>query len=137
MNRSTDRSDRAGLTLEVLVGTYAVCRQSAEDSIPAWAMRSHIFSVTRTVDELSIVCEQRHVPVDTRCERDWRCIRVRGPLEFGLIGVLASLVSPLSEAGVSTFALSTYDTDYFLVKDKSLAAATSALVKAGHTVLET
>ena len=91
-------------------------------------------SVTRTAAELSIVAPSAAVPPEVRAERDWRALRVAGPLDFALTGILASLAAPLADAGVSIFALSTYDTDYVLVRHPQLDVALAALRAAGHTV---
>jgi hypothetical protein len=93
-----------------------------------------VFSVTRTPDELSVVCDASAVPDDVRCERGWRCLRVAGAMPFTLVGVLASLTAPIAAAGVGVFALSTFDTDYLLVKESDFARAVEALRTAGHTV---
>ena len=81
-----------------------------------------------------MVCFNENVPLDVEAERDWRALRIEGPLDFSLIGILASLVSPLAEAEISVFAISTYDTDYVLVQEKFLSQAISVLKKEGHSV---
>jgi uncharacterized protein len=125
--------DRA-LTLFVLPDVLAICRLAADAPIPSWVTRRDFFSITWTRDELSIVCAQRDVPADARCERDWRALRVEGPLDFALTGVLASLAAPLADAGIGIFAISTFDTDYLLVKETNLQHATAVLSQAGHQV---
>jgi hypothetical protein len=95
-------------------------------------MRDGFFSVTRTGEELSVVCREVLVPEGIRAERGWRAIRVAGVLDLSEVGVLASLVVPLAGAGISLFALSTFDTDYLLVKEHDLGRAVEALVAAGH-----
>lgn len=122
------------LSLIVLPATYAVCRLDSSDDIPEWAATGDFFSVTRTADELSVVCDQRAVPQGVRCEGDWRCLKVLGPLDFGLTGVLASLAVPLAEVGISIFAVSTYDTDYLMVKAADLERAVAALSTSGHVI---
>lgn len=99
--------------------------------IPAWA-DTGFFSLTRTRDELSIVCCEENVPEGVDCDRGWHCLQVKGPLDFALTGILASLAVPLAEADISIFAISTYDTDYFLVKELDMAIA--VLLRAGHNV---
>lgn len=103
-------------TLRVLVGRYAVCRLAPDAEVPAWAWGPGFASVTRTAAELSVVCRQAAVPPEVEAERDWVVVHVEGPLDFGLTGVLASLVVPLAEAEIPVFAVSTFDTDYLLVK---------------------
>ena len=102
--------------------------------IPSWATRGKFFSVTRTHEELSVVCPEASVPEGVRSEKGWRALRVSGVLDFSLVGVLASLTAPLAEAGVALFALSTFDTDYLLVKEHDLGKAIEALVAYGHAV---
>ena len=101
--------------------------------MPAWATGPFV-SVTRTADELSVVCPEDVVPSEVRAERGWRCLRVAGTLDFSMAGVLAALVGPLAAAGVSVFAVSTFDTDYLLVKDQDLRRAVDVLRNAGHAV---
>ncbi|HEX8599746.1 MAG TPA: ACT domain-containing protein [Chloroflexia bacterium] len=122
------------LTLTLLPSTYAVCRLGSDGGVPEWVMSGSFFSVTRTVDELSVVCEQSAVPGGVLCEGGWRCLKVRGPLDFGLTGILASLAVPLAEAGISIFAVSTYDTDYIMVKAADLEGAVAVLSGSGHTI---
>jgi predicted metal-dependent HD superfamily phosphohydrolase len=121
-------------TLTVLPDTYAVCRLDADAAVPPWATTGSFFSFTRTTDELSVVCLQSFVPDGIKCERDWRCLQLAGPIAFTTVGVLASLVQPLAEAAISVFAVSTFDTDYLLVKAADLTRAIDALRTCGHTV---
>lgn len=120
------------LTLSLLPDTLAVCRLPAGTGLPAWATAGAFYAVTRTADELSVVCPQQQVPAGVTCQPGWRCLQVAGPLDFALTGVLASLAQPLAAAGISIFACSTYDTDYLLVRDEALDAALTALRSAGH-----
>ena len=122
------------LTLSVLDGAFAICRLDASEPLPEWALTSDFFSVTRARDEISIVCKQDDVPEGIRYEREWRCFRVEGPLDFSLTGILNSLTSPLASGGVSIFAISTFDTDYLLVKERDFERAVENLVAAGHIV---
>jgi hypothetical protein len=122
------------LTLSLLDDTFAVCRLDADASLASWATTATWFSITRTSDELSIVCPQGAVPDGVRCEREWRCLRVSGVLDFSLVGILASLTVALAAAGISVFAVSTFDTDYLLVKEKDLAAALDALRRDGNMI---
>lgn len=122
------------MLLTLLPDPLAVCRLAADDALPAWLPARGFVSVTRTADELSIVCADDAVPDGIRAERGWRCLAVAGPLDFGMTGVLASIAAPLADAGISIFALSTFDTDYVLVKAEKLAAAAEALRRAGHSL---
>lgn len=130
----TSRST-ASLTLLHVAGTFAVCKLPAGAALPPWATAGDFFAVTRTADEVSVVCPQSAVPDGVVAERDWRCLRVAGAMPFTLVGVLASLTAPLARAGVSVFAVSTFDTDYLLVKAADLATAVAALRAAGHRVV--
>lgn len=123
------------LELSTLPGRFGVCRFAADEPIPAWATTGSFCSITRTQDELSIVSPEDVVPAGVRGDMGWRCLRVAGPIDFTTIGVLASLVAPLAREGISVFAVSTFDTDYLLVKEETLAAACAALREAGHTIV--
>jgi len=119
------------LPLTVVESRLAVCRVEAGGAVPAWV---DLVSITRTADELSIVCATDAVPPGVPMEGPWRAFKVQGPLVMTLIGVVASLANPLADAGISIFAISTYDTDYVLVHEPDFAAAVNALIAAGHTV---
>jgi hypothetical protein len=120
--------------LSVLTGRFAVCRLAPEAAIPEWTQRGAFVSVTRTAEELSVVCDEENVPGDARAERGWRCFKLLGPFAFSETGVLAAITRPLAEAGISLFAVSTFDTDYVLVKAADFEPALNALGTAGHTV---
>jgi hypothetical protein len=122
------------LTLSVLPETFAVCRFSLDEPVPDWAFWGEFFSITRTSDELSIVCNQADIPEGTKCEKDWRCLKVEGTLDFALTGILASLAAPLANAEISIFAIATFDTDYLLVKETNLHKAIDVLSTAGHSI---
>ena len=129
----TSASLTSGLVLSLLPGGFAVCRMPAGAPLPRWARRSgRFFALIRTPDELCVVCAEEDVPGAIQAERGWSLLQVHGPLDFSLVGVLASLALPLAQAGVSIFALSTYDTDYLLVRQSDMERATQALTRAGH-----
>lgn len=121
--------------LDVLPGRLAICRLGPDDPVPMWARGENLWSVTRTVEELSLVCEEESVPETATAERGWRALKVRGPLAFSMVGVLAELARVLAKAQVSIFVLSTFDTDYLLVKEVQLAGAIEALQQDGNQVL--
>ncbi|HVR97426.1 MAG TPA: ACT domain-containing protein [Thermoanaerobaculia bacterium] len=125
-----------GLTLTVLHDLFAVCRLPPDSPVPQRPGPCGLFSVTITGKELSIVLPEWAAQEDWQAEKGWRALEVAGPLDFSLVGVMASLSAPLAEAGVSVFVVSTYDTDYVLVRDEGLDAAKRALAAAGHTVEE-
>jgi aminoglycoside 6'-N-acetyltransferase I len=122
------------LSLVPLGGAYAVCRLDADAPLPVWVAGGSFVSITRTADELSVVRREEAVPDGVRCERGWKCLRVAGTLSFSLVGVLASLVGPLAQAGVGVFAVSTFDTDFLLVKRADFERAVDVLRRAGHAV---
>ena len=113
---------------------YAIVRLDPGASVPDWATESPFWSVTRSDSELSIVCAQDDIPDDASAERGWCALELMGPLDFSLTGVVASLVSPLADAEVPIFVLSTFETDYLLVREKDYARAVAALEDAGHGV---
>ena len=123
------------LRLELLPGRLAVARLDEDAGPPAWAFAAPgLAAVVRRRGEVSVVCAEASVPAGAQAERGWRALEVAGPLEFALAGVLAGLAVPLAEAGVSIFALATYDTDVLLVREAQLDAAIAALRAAGHDV---
>ncbi|HUI73664.1 MAG TPA: ACT domain-containing protein [Candidatus Acidoferrum sp.] len=125
------------LTITVHPNAYAICRLEAEEAVPRWASGGEFLSVTRTEKELSIVCEETPVPGEVHAERNRRLLQIEGTLGFTLTGVLASVASPLAEAEISIFAISTYDTDYILVAQQDLERASAVLEEAGHKVQKT
>lgn len=127
------KSDQSKLALSILPGKFAICRLLPEAPLPRWA-RGRFVSITRSSEELSVVCEQKHVPPAAICDRDWRCLKVSGPLNLSLVGIMASLTAPLAQTGIAILAISTYDTDYLLVKERDLDAAVRALRDAGFEI---
>jgi hypothetical protein len=122
------------LTLTLLPDRLAVCRMDSSADVPPWAFGPGFFSVTRTDDELSIVTKEDAPPAGVLHEPGWRCPKLEGQFDFALTGILASLATPLADAGVGIFAISTYNTDYVLVKQSDLTQAVAALQAFGHTV---
>jgi len=123
------------LGLRLLPETVAVCRLAPDRPVPAWATRGSFYSVTQTADEISIVCPQDAVPADVQVEGGWGILQVEAPLDFALTGVLAALTVPLAQAGVSVFVLSTFDTDYLLVREQDISSAVGALRAEGYQVV--
>lgn len=116
--------------LRLLPGRFAVCRLEARAPLPAWVFHDDatFWSLTRTPDEMSIVCDEDAVPPSAaHVEPGWRAFQVEGPIPFDETGVLASLATLLADAGIPLFALSTYDTDVVLVKERDLERAIEAL----------
>ncbi|NCA99657.1 MAG: ACT domain-containing protein [Clostridia bacterium] len=117
------------LTMKLLPGCYGICRLDKGSETPSWAVSGDLFSVTRTAEELSVVCPEQNIPDGVKAERDWRILKVIGPLDFSLTGILAAISSALAASQISLFALSTYDTDYILVKEKDIDWAIDVLKK--------
>ena len=127
-----DTTPPPGLRLAVLPATYGICRMSAKTRIPKWIHDSTFYSISRSPDELSLICEQDVVPNGVKCEGGWRAFRVIGTLDMTLIGVLASLSLPLADARIGLITVSTFDTDYLLVRAKKLQKTIEVLTRAGH-----
>ncbi len=124
----------ATLALDALPGSFAVARLDPESAVPTWAHDRTFCALVLTAQELTVVCPAQAVPDGVRSEGPFRVLAVRGPLDFALTGILASLTQPLADAGISIFALSTFDTDVLLIREGDLPAATSALTAAGHLI---
>jgi len=103
------------LTLSLLEGRFGICRLEKDSEIPSWAHGSNFCSITQTPEELSVVCQEISIPADIRTERNWSCLKVEGPLDFGLTGILAGLSKILADCSISIFVISTYDTDSFVI----------------------
>jgi uncharacterized protein len=124
------------MRLSLLDDLLTICRLEPGAELPDWIPGAGFWSITRTPEELSLVCAEGRAPEAAHCENGWRCLKVEGPLDFSLVGILANLAGVLAAAGVSIFAISTFDTDYLLVKSVILSQALSALRSAGHVVNE-
>lgn len=125
----------AGLRFRKLPETFSICRLPADATIPGWAMDGDFVSVTRTTDELSIVCPSDNIPPEQRPDLTWVAFKLEGPFAFTETGILASFISPLSAAGLPIFAVSTFDTDYVLVWEEHFTNALKILQEAGHIFL--
>ncbi len=128
------RMNTEGLTLALLSDSFAVCRLRADENIPSWSLSGGFCSLTRTPEELSIVCSQELVPAGVQAVRGWRSLKVEGKLDFTLVGILSSLTSSLAHVGIAVFVISTYDTDYIFMKESDLDRAVATLRNAGHDV---
>lgn len=127
------------MKLKILDSTFSVVRLPPTESIPMWALNADVFSITRTDEELSIVCPSECLAINEALEdveNDWKCIKVEGVLDFSLTGILASLTSPLAENKISIFAISTFNTDYLLIKTHSIEKAKVVLENEGHTFID-
>jgi len=126
---------KKNLRFEVLSETLGVCKLSPSITIPQWVYQGEFFSVTKTTEELSLVCSEEAIPAEVVCEKGWRVLKIVGILDFNLVGILSVVSSVLAKAGVSIFAISTYNTDYILVKDKDLKLALKVLGDEGCEIL--
>ena len=125
----------ARIRLKQLPGPYAISRLEAGETIPDWADGAGFVSISRTQDELSIVCLQERVPAAVRQDNDWVAFKFEGPFAFGETGIVLSVIRPLSENGLGIFVVSSFDGDHLLVKATDGAAAIRLLREAGHTLL--
>jgi hypothetical protein len=113
--------------------TFAIVRLAPSEATPRWPAGEFV-SITRTADELSIVCKESAVPVGSHADRGWQCLKLEGPMPLTTVGVAAQFTSVFAKAGVSVFLVSTFDTDYVLVKGDALDRAADALRGGGHSV---
>jgi hypothetical protein len=120
--------------LHTLDELYAIVRLEPDAELPDWVRDGHFWSATRSESELSIVCCEEDVPTDASAERGWCALELAGPLDFSLTGVVAALVTPLAEAEVPIFVISTFETDYLFVRERDLERSVDALAEAGHSV---
>jgi hypothetical protein len=125
---------RALLTLTVFPGRYAISRLDAKADVPHWSKDGEFVSISRTPDELSIVCLEANVPAGIMCELGWRVLKCEGPLDSELTGIMVSIAEPLAHASIPIFPIATHDTDYILVKESHLETAIRALTGYGHAV---
>jgi uncharacterized protein len=128
-------SDRHHLKFRRLAGVYAIVRLAADAPVPNWATKGDFTSITRSADELSIVCPAANLPPDIRSPYRWICLKLEGPFPFELTGVLLSFIEPLSNGGIPIFAISTYDTDYVLIQEEFTEAALARQQAAGHELV--
>ncbi len=123
------------LRFQRLPGSFAICRLPANAPAPHLRASTPFTSITRTTDELSIVCPAEHAPGSAICETPWTCFKLQDPFPFSQTGVLASFLDPLAKGGVPIFAVATFDTDYVLVKEELAAKALDLLRDAGHQLI--
>lgn len=122
-------------SLILLKNIFGICKLKPIEQIPSWATQGPLFSITKTEDELSIVCEQNFIAKETAdISLNWRCLKIKGPLDFSLTGILSSLLNPLADNKIGIFALSTFDTDYILIKEEKINAAIEVLKQAGFII---
>lgn len=124
------------MTLSILRERLAVCRLAPDASIPAWATGDGFWSVTRTTDELSVICDEERIPADVRCEKGWRALKLHGPFGLDEVGVLLPIVATLARAEIGILPVATFDTDYVLVRAEHLPPARERLEAAGYRLSE-
>lgn len=122
------------ITLTELAGDYGIVRLSADTAIPAWVDGAGLVSISRTQDELSVLCLAARIPDSVKPDPGWTAFKFEGPFAFNEHGILLSVISPISGAGIGVFVISTFDTDYLLVKTENAARVRGLLTAAGHTL---
>jgi len=127
--------NRHELKFRCVPGSYAIVRLAPEAPMPDWATQGDFTSITRTADELSIVCPTANLPVDVHSPQRWICLKLEGPFPFSQTGVLLSFIEPLSKNDIPIFAISTFETDYVLIQEEFGEAGLDVLSNAGHALL--
>jgi hypothetical protein len=122
------------VVLNLIEGTFGVCKLREIDEVPEWAKNDKFVSVTRTNEELSIVCSEEDIPQDITAELHWKILKIEGILDFSLIGIIAKISSILTEKGISIFVISTFNTDYILIKDENINKSICALEEEGYII---
>jgi len=128
-------TQRHQLKYRRLPSLYAIVRLAPDAPVPDWATKGEFTSITRTSDELSVVCPANNLPADVTSPHRWICLKLEGPFPFSMTGVLLSFIEPLSSKGIPIFAISTYDTDYVLVQEEFAEVARQVLGGAGHAIM--
>lgn len=122
------------LRIIVLDGGFAFCRLNTTDEFPLWVLSSSFYTISKTADELSVVCESMYVPENIKCEKGWRLLKITAVLDLSLTGITAKFSTALAKAGINLCVIATYDTDYIMVKEEKLEMAKTALGYAGFIV---
>ena len=123
------------LTFIVLSKTYSIYRFKKDSILPDWIYSSDFYSITQTKDELSVIAVQTNLILDdTLISKDWRIFQIVGPLDFSLIGIIADISKIFKDKQISIFTISTYETDYILIKQKDLNLGADALRKKEHKI---
>ena len=120
--------------LSLLKDKYGICTLPNTAPIPDWALTQSLASITRTEKELTIVCRLEILPSQYQSDLNWRCFKIDGSFDLNQIGVISSISSPLADAGISIYVISTYDTDYFLIQEQNLEKTISVLSNSGHYI---
>lgn len=120
---------------KILEDLYSICKLPPNDDIPDWMNINKFYSVTKTDEELSILCVQQNIPNDIECEKDWKVLKINSKLDFSLVGVISQISKLLAENSISIFVISTFDTDYICIKEKDLLKSIEILKQAGNIFL--
>ena len=124
------------MKLQKISGLYSILKLASDAKIPEWALQSDFFSISKSSEELSIVCQEKLVPININANKSWSLIKVIGPLDFSLTGILNLITQPLAEEKISIFAISTFDTDYLLVKQDRSEKAVAVLKARGFEFVQ-
>lgn len=125
------------LVLSTLDGFFAICKLNPQTKIPNWALKGEFYSITRTSEELSILCPQKIIPDEITSVGRWRGLKIEGPFQFTEIGILNSITAPLASVKISLLSISTFDTDYVFIQDDQFENALLILAANGHEVPST
>ncbi len=126
--------EKNDIILKLIDGTFGVCRLNPADEIPHWAKNDKFYSISKTGEELSIVCAQEDISEGVTSELGWKILKIEGVLDFSLIGIIAKISSILADSGISIFVVSTFNTDYILIKEENISKAISVLREVKYTV---
>lgn len=118
----------------ILEGSYSLCRLQANDAIPSWVYGSSFYTVSKSADELSIVCESKFVPTEIKKSDGWKLLKIDAVLDLSLTGITAKFSKPLADAGINLCVIATFDTDYVMVQQEKLSIATTTLQNEGFIV---
>ena len=135
-DENKEPENRIELKFSFVPGVFAICKLPATSPFPDWALKGSFTSVTRTAEELSIVCPADNLPRDVNSESHWTCFKLQGPFAFTQTGILASFIGPLSANAIPIFAISTFDTDYVLIEEDYAGIALNKLQEAGHQIVD-
>ena len=122
------------LTFILMEGVYSLCRLAPDDPLPSWSLSSPFYTISKTSDELSVVCESSYVPAEVKQDGEWRLLKIAAILDLSLTGITAKFSTALANAGVNLCVIATYQTDYILVKQEKLEIAIVALQNAGFII---
>ena len=130
--RKTKKLKQTNLVLSLLEETFSIHRLALDASLPEAVSECDFYSLSKTAEEISLVCPENIAVTSEKSNPDWKCLKVAGPLDFKLTGILSAITDVLAEEKISIFAISTFDTDYILIKREYLTTAVSALERAGY-----